>query len=219
MRLYFCDISAVDDDGPFLSYLSEGRREYCLRLKNLRPRLESVFSYLLLRYSLIKDHGFDKVPEFVFNEYTKPFLKERPDIFFSMSHAHGAVICAVEKGSSIGADIQDVRKISLNAAKKFCTSGELEALSAMKDESLRIRELCRLWSMKESYSKKTGKGFSEGFGGIDCEKLVNTGEAAFAEYRGYFVSVCTEAGAFPSAVPVAITPEEIAELVGRADNE
>ena len=151
--------------------------------------MRSVFAFLLLRYALHKEYGICDVPQFTINEHGKPFLSDYPDIYFSMSHCTSAVVCAVSR-SPVGADIQDIRRLSLSIAGKFLTPAELERISLITDVEQRDKELCRLWSIKESFSKMTGKGFSEGFTGIDTGRLTSEGRALWTFRNGCYISVC-----------------------------
>lgn len=55
---------------------------------------------------------------------------------------------------SIGVDIQDIRPFSWEIAKRVCCAEELELLERSTDKD---REFTRMWAMKESYIKKSGK--------------------------------------------------------------
>ena len=122
----FPDIYYYDHSGDTRSLkelaplLGENRAGYCGRMKNVNAALNSAYAFLLLRYALKKKYGISAVPEFNYNEYGKPFLKDFPDIYFSMSHCAGRVVCAVSD-SPVGVDIQDHRKLNMRTAEKFLT--------------------------------------------------------------------------------------------------
>lgn len=166
--------------------LGEQRYEYCEQMKSAKAGLSSAFAFLLLRYALKKQFGIKAIPELIIGEHGKPFLKDNPDIFFSLSHVQSRVLCAAAE-FPIGADIQDIRKISPSAARKFLTESELKRISP--DDTT---ALCKAWCIKESYSKMTGKGFAEGFTHIDTEELLRSGKAACIKKDGFFISVCVK---------------------------
>lgn len=169
--------------------LGNERYGYCRKMKNEKAGLCSAYAFLLLRYALKKDLDISDIPEFIYNEYGKPFLKEYPGIYFNMSHAKQLAACAISD-SPVGVDIQDVRRLNFDIAHKFLTERELESISSFKDDDLND-ELCRLWCIKESIGKCKGKGFGEGFTGISAEEFINSGYVRFTKKKDYYISVCT----------------------------
>lgn len=176
------------DGSGFLPFLSENRLERAAGKKNPAARGRTIFSYVLLRLALRENFGICKPPEFVYGEHGKPFLRDYPDIFFSLSHADSSALCAVSK-QPVGADIQDIRALKADISRKICTPRELELLNRTAD---RDRELCRLWCMKESVGKLTGNGFSEGFTEIETEQLLREKQLFICEEGGFFISGCTK---------------------------
>lgn len=166
--------------------LGKQRYDYCRRMKSEKAGLASAFAFLLLRYGLKKYYGIADIPELTFGEHGKPFLKEYPGLYFSMSHARSRSVCTISE-VPIGVDIQDIRPLSASAAAKFLTDTESGQISAEDSTAL-----CRAWSIKESYSKMTGKGFSEGFTNIDTGKLIRSGTASVTEKDGYIISICMQ---------------------------
>ena len=137
-----------------------------LRLKN--DKVNSAAVYLLLRYALRNEYAITDIkPEFVFGNNGKPYLKQYPEIFFSLSHCRNACACILSKNET-AVDITDIRKIMLRTAKYFCSTEELEAAQTAKDIPA---ELIRLWTMKECYSKIDGSGLSADFKLITSKKL------------------------------------------------
>ena len=175
------DTHSVDE---LRQLLGEQRYEYCRQMKSAKAGLSSAFAFLLLRYALKKHSGITEIPELVIGEHGKPYLKDYPEIFFNMSHSDTRVICAVSD-SPVGVDIQDIRKITPSAAKKFLTDEELKSCD-LSD----ISGLCRIWCIKESYGKLTGKGFAEGFGSFSAGSLISDGRARCIERDGFFISIC-----------------------------
>lgn len=189
-KIYYYNFT---DDAHTLDELKEqlgaARFAYCSNMKSEAAALNSAYAFLLLRYALLKEYGISDIPVFEFNDHGKPFLKDFPDIYFSMSHCKRRAVCAVSD-IPVGADIQDIRKLDLRAAKKFLTPLELEKVTLITDKSELSRELCRLWCIKESHSKMTGIGFGEGFCGYAADELISSGKASVAEKDGCFISVC-----------------------------
>lgn len=171
-----------------LGALSPSRRLRAERAGSEAVRREKIFSYVLLRLALSEKFGISDPPEFTLGEYGKPFLRDDPDVFFSLSHSSGAALCAAAS-FPIGVDLQKCRKMRPGIENRFCTAREI---GRVRDSSARDRELCRLWCVKESYGKLTGKGFSEGFDTVECEALLQSGRARCLEREDFFFSVCAE---------------------------
>lgn len=180
--------SKVDLD-DIRQLLGQERYEYCKKMKNVKAAGCSAYVFLLLRYALKKEFGITEIPRFEYNEHGKPFLKDFPSVFFNMSHAGTRCVCAVS-GSPVGIDVQDIRKLDLKTAGKFLTKNELAGVSEISDKAMLNEELCRLWCIKESYGKYTGKGFTEGFTGFEAEQLVKAGKVICTHRDDYFLSLC-----------------------------
>lgn len=186
--ILFCFLQEYGDGGALLPALSPSRRLRAERAGSEAVRREIIFSYVLLRFTLEVEFGITDPPEFTFGEYGKPFLRDDPDVFFSLSHSSGAALCAAAS-FPIGVDLQKCRKMRAGIENRFCTPREI---AQVRDPSARDRELSRLWCIKESYGKLTGKGFAEGFGTIECETLLQSGRTQCLERDGFFLSACAD---------------------------
>ena len=188
-EVYYYDFSAAGRSLSCLKpFLSDERYSYCAKMKNETAALRSAYGYMLLRLALKQKYGITEMPSFYCNEYGKPFLTEHQDIFFNISHSGKSVVCAVSE-EPVGIDIQDIRHLSFNVGNKFLTDEELGMVTGLEPADL-DRELCRIWCIKESYGKMTGKGFGEGFRSIEAERLIKENKAFVKFYNGFFISMC-----------------------------
>lgn len=195
-----------------LGALSPSRRLRAERAGSEAVRREKIFSYVLLRLALLEEFGISDPPEFTLGEYGKPFLRDDPDVFFSLSHSSGAALCAAAS-FPIGVDLQKRRKMRTGIENRFCTAREIGRIRA---SSARDRELCRLWCVKESYGKLTGKGFSEGFDTVECEALLQSGRARWLEREDFFFSVCAEREIEMPKLRLVTEKELFERFVGRS---
>lgn len=166
-RVYlFTDIENVsgNDLEKWRSLLSDERLRRSERYKFFRDRRASVLAYLLLLIAMYEHIGMHDAPVFSLNKYGKPYIIGRGDIF-SISHCTKAVMCAY--GCKCGCDVQDNEPALKTAANTIMTADE--KVTAGSD----IRELLRIWTMKEAYGKYIGKGLN-----------YNTGEISFAKFTG-----------------------------------
>ncbi len=175
-----------------LPFMSEQRLEKINDITSEKVKEEKICAYALLRYAVFMEYGITEAPVFKYGEREKPYLENIPHIFFSLSHAGGYSACVVSD-FEIGIDLQDFRPMKDNISCKICTKKEiLEIYSG--DNGGPSFSTCRLWCMKESYGKLTGKGFAEGFDTIETSELTEKGilkeKDIVLENNDFFLSVC-----------------------------
>ena len=149
IKVYWLDCSPLLDEQEWmrtLSYLDANRRAKTLRLQTTERRAQSAGAGLLLR------HLFGDV-EYVYGANGKPYLRDRKDCFFSISHSDRYVVCAVAD-CEVGVDIEPVSPIRPAVLHRCFTDQEREWIG---DDPERF---ARLWTMKEAYMKMTGTGLS-----------------------------------------------------------
>lgn len=144
--------------------LSVQRQKKIEKYNILSDKINGCIGFLLLKYALKNEFDIDDKPEFIFGEREKPFLKDYPDIFFSISHCKNAVVCAVSN-KNIAVDIMDYRKAKSSVIRRVCSSDEQNLLSVSNNID---KAFTRLWVMKECYSKLDGRGLS-----LDFSKITN----------------------------------------------
>lgn len=59
-----------------------------------RHTAETLCAYALLRRALHDRYGWEKLPEISRGAHGKPYFAAYPDVCFSLSHSHGAVLLA-----------------------------------------------------------------------------------------------------------------------------
>lgn len=109
-----------------------------------REKNRSEDAYALLSSAAKAIYGIDS-PKVEKTPWGKPFFPACPDIFFSISHSGGYLLCALSD-SPVGADIQIKKNISSVLPERVC-----------RPEELRVFNFFDLWSLKESYIKLIGK--------------------------------------------------------------
>lgn len=157
---------------------------------------ERGFAYGLLHFALAERFGIrDGVIEK--GENGKPYLKNYSGIKFNISHCRGLAVCSVSEDET-GVDAELVRGFRDGAMRRIFSPAETELvrLSENPDEIF-----FRIWTLKESLCKNTGKGIFSGlsgyefvfFGdGISCTQMP---EKAFTQRileKKWVVSVCGE---------------------------
>ena len=151
----FEDLKNIDEGfiDENIDRLPPERKERCLRYRNKSDKAACILAYMLLSKMLLEQYNIDTVPNFTYNEHSKPYLKDTDNLFFSISHTKNAVAVVVTD-FEIGLDIETIREVNENIIDKVCTEKEKIFLA---DSCDRVRDFYRLWTMKESYTKAYGR--------------------------------------------------------------
>jgi phosphopantetheinyl transferase len=101
--------------------------------------------------------------DFAETENGRPYLPDRPDIWFSFSSCRFGLLGAWSSTHRFGVDIEDQTKIlePQKLARQFFSEGEAIALE-MRDNPTRLRTFFQLWSLKEAALKSIGAGLPFG---------------------------------------------------------
>ncbi len=126
--------------------------------RHAETRRERIAASILLSYALKRCFGLDESGlEYSEGDHGKPYLTNRPNIHFNISHTDGYCAVAVSD-APVGIDIQRIESELSSGkkaiAKKFFSENEL-----CEDEPSLF---FRLWTAKESIVKCTGEGISVG---------------------------------------------------------
>lgn len=100
-----------------------------------------------------------------YGPHDKPYIKERGDVFFNISHSGNFVMIAVS-GQPIGIDIQKPIPYKEALINSLCAMEERDLLG----QDL-VKQLNRVWAVKESYTKLTGEGSSKSLLDITYEAI------------------------------------------------
>lgn len=143
------------DEAQALRLLPPERREKALRCRRQEDRLRSAAAGLLLaRYA--RQLGFDRFPALREDVYGKPYFPDASQAQFSLSHSGGYAALAMSS-LPVGVDIQEIRPERVPAAMRFLTDFEQAQLAALPPAE-QVQAFFRLWTVKESYGKMTGRG-------------------------------------------------------------
>ena len=114
-----------------LPLVSEQRRQQALRYQHTFGQFCCLKSYLMLLELLAAVYPeLDKAkPEFGYTEKGKPFLLDRPDIHFSISHTKSAILVAIAD-APIGVDIEAFRSPSAALIARTMNATEQAAIAA-----------------------------------------------------------------------------------------
>jgi len=185
-------------------------------LANPEARARFVATRLLTRHAAAA--VLDVAPEEVDLAYRlggRPYLRGCPQIEVALTHTGPLAAVALSRRGRVGVDMEPGdRAMSFEGVHRLlCTPRERDAVARLP-EARRGRELLRLWTLKEAYTKAMGQGMRMGFADFgfspDGRELLSRGgtpiapdEWAFATYEaldGHLLSVARHtAGWEPSA--------------------
>ena len=214
------DDKRKEDLSDLLSYVEDDYREKVLRYRFPADRKRSLYGHLLARYAIIKEWGLKNSEiKMLTGPYGKPYLKDREDVFFNVSHSGDLAVCVTGKGP-VGIDVQEIKGTKEGLAQRFFSKEENHSLArvifrlAITNE---IRDIMKknacLWSLKEAYIKAEGRGLSIPLDSFSILlkgseiKLCIEGEEkegySFRQYDGwdgYALSVCAMGDDLPESV-------------------
>lgn len=149
----------------FMETLSADELSRAERFRALRERSRYVISHGALRMILSGYTNVDpKHLKFVIGRHGKPSIdrtRDSPDVRFNLSHSGNMAVIAVALGQEVGVDIERIerRRVSLSAADRFFSRGEIAALRSLVKVDQELAFLT-CWTRKEAYLKGRGEGLS-----------------------------------------------------------
>lgn len=173
-KLYLLDIKELNDDNTFLFFFNKLNKVQKEKVKeySLRKKQNILLSeYLLYNY-------FFSNEEFFYNQYGKPYLKNK---YFNISHADNYLLLGIAD-EEIGVDMQKIT-FKKNVEKLF-SEEEQNLLKTAKEKMF-----TRYWVLKESYAKYLGVGISKKI----LQETIKKKDVYFYEYEdlnGYMIAVC-----------------------------
>lgn len=156
----------VEMSGISYQYLE---KHYCDKLDMIRKhqiknfvneldKKRSVVAGLLLRKMLY--YNFNLVHrelEFSIYKNGKPFLVNKPHIFFNISHSNDLVACSVSN-KPIGIDIEKIEDGDIESMITVLHENEKKSISSKSSYNEKKDLFYKIWTLKEAFSKKIGLG-------------------------------------------------------------
>ncbi|WP_035347549.1 4'-phosphopantetheinyl transferase family protein [Alkalihalobacillus hemicellulosilyticus] len=195
-----------------LKHVSSEKQDKIKGYLRQEDALQSLLADLLIR-SIIQSKLQIKNEKILFetNKYGKPKVLNDSSICYNISHSGEWIVCAVHS-TSIGVDVEKIRKVDLGIAKQFFTREEQKDLLG-KNVEQRLPYFFDLWTIKESYIKARGKGLFIPLNSFNVIKNTHNDiqivtkekhpiyyfKQYFLEY-GYKLSVCAKSNDFPKKI-------------------
>lgn len=180
------------------NYISVERKARLNRFLNINDKKRSMLSELLIRKAILDklDIPINRI-EINYNCYQKPYLMGIQNFEFNISHSESYVVFAFSK-STIGIDIEKIKDINFDIAKRFFTKEEYKSIIYLPTYNERLHRFYTLWTLKESYMKAIGTGLNIPL--RSCEFMISdkyitfNGKEAYYFYIGdiedFCISIC-----------------------------
>lgn len=191
MKIAFISSAEIGDEllAEWLLEADESKRCEISLMRQADKRRLRIAADHLCRTSAAEALGLSPAEvKFGKNEHGKPITD---GMEFNLSHSGDIAVCAVSD-KPIGIDIEALREIRPDAAKRFASAEELEYIGSDP------RRLFEIWTLKEAYFKCVGTGigsdiksvtFTVDGGDIRCSEPGFTCKfISIAD--GYICSVC-----------------------------
>ena len=202
--VYAIPVSAVNpDDSASRARLSRGRLEQIDRRRGT-ARSQGFAASLLLEYAVAQHYPSIVHPLSIsIAEGGKPYLINEPNVHFSLSHSAGWAVCALSD-HPVGVDIERCEPGRRDVASRFFHKDEVRYLNSLLP-SMRDGAFYKLWTLKESFVKSTGRGLDLPLRSfridihrmpprLECDEVPGAYSLFLPEFtdRDYRLAVCIE---------------------------
>ena len=165
----------------FSGYLSADSTERIKAMKRTETAAGSLMAELIPKVMLSKYAGIPLNDiDIIKEESGKPRFLKQQHIYYNISHSGNYVICAFAD-KDVGIDIEKIRTINPEIARRFFTKNEQDYIFNDASESYEKR-FFTIWTLKESYLKALGKGLRKSLGSFSV--VNNKGEFMLTEEKG-----------------------------------
>lgn len=191
MKITFINSAEINDEllAVWLLEVDESKRREISLMRQADKRRLRIAADHLCRTAAAEALGLSPAEvKFGKNEHGKPITD---GMEFNLSHSGDIAVCAVSD-KPVGIDIEAVREIRPDAAKRFASAEELEYIGGDQ------RRLFEIWTLKEAYFKCVGTGI-----GSDIKSVTFTVDGGYIRCSepgftckfisiadGYICSVC-----------------------------
>ncbi len=153
------DSVSKEQYAEWLNKISDKSQKRILHFRFLEDAKRTLYGEILVRYlACQKLHIKNEDIKIECNLYGKPFLKGYPVFSYNISHAGKWIVCIIAN-YAVGVDIELVKFINLDIAKRFFAKNEYEML-LLESKDNQQELFYQIWTAKESYIKYIGKGLS-----------------------------------------------------------
>lgn len=141
-----------------LNILTPKRKAKALRFRHSGDQWRGIMTGILEEFTLQQFFGIPwKEQRIEVGANGKPYVAERPELHYNLSHSGDWVVCAASH-IPVGIDVEQADKYSERVVKRFFHEHEIQDI--MKQAAaIRPDIFAEYWTMKESFMKLSGMGF------------------------------------------------------------
>ena len=150
------------------------RYEHICKIKSEANRMRSLSAGLLIKEMC--DRLDVKDARILRDDHGKPYLEGHSELFFNLSHS-GEYVALAYGDDPVGIDIQEVRNVPDSFAQRILNEKEYD-LYDLSD----TKAICRVWTIKEAYSKLIGLGLGYDF--RNC--MISKDDAGICDITGTY---------------------------------
>ncbi|WP_042149755.1 4'-phosphopantetheinyl transferase superfamily protein [Paucisalibacillus sp. EB02] len=204
-----------EDYQVLLSFTSIEKREKIKKVKHKQSLYQTLIGDIVIRLIILENkiRLSNEEIDFEYNRFGKPRLKNESSFMYNISHSNEWVVCVVDS-CQVGIDIEYKKPIELRYFEKVFSLEELIDIRS-KNPFNQQEYFYDLWTLKESYIKMIGEGFSYPVSSLTVKKnslvdiqlvnSINNSNPYFKQYNidpNYTLSVCAEKEDFPKEVVI-----------------
>lgn len=132
-------------------FLTQNELEKINKYKEENDKITHVISYTIPKIELARKLNINPSDIYIVRkEGERPFYKDYPEYFYSVSHSNSYLGFVLSK-NNIGLDIEQRQIRKFEALKMVSTDSEIEEATELDDKY-------KLWTFKEAYAKYIKKG-------------------------------------------------------------
>jgi 4'-phosphopantetheinyl transferase len=206
----------------FMQFIPDDFGRFRKKFRNNTAMQHSLLGELLVKMVLTINFQLSKEElVFAYSDHNKPFLIQRPNLHYNISHSGEWVVAAFSE-LPVGVDIEKVKKANLTVADRFFSTEEKSFIQNM-EAAERDEWFFNFWTVKESYLKAIGTGLTKPLSSFsvyfedeiiqlnDSGKIVDVNIRQVNLEGGYKLSVC----AFEQAIDDNVKIVALENLLGK----
>ncbi len=192
VKIYIVNIDDNFNFMPYQHWFSKEVWQKILAYRFVPDRLRAFSSQMLQRYYLAELTNIPPRDLVInYNEYNKPYLEDRKDFKFNISHCENTLVMATAIKYDIGIDIEviDPKIDVVGMGEIVFSQSENELINNSPDKFF------RLWTKKEALIKAVGTGFGSDFYqttniNLDDIEITEKYCIRLQKIEGRYLSVC-----------------------------
>lgn len=191
VHILCADVSHVDNEQYARLYqaASHQRQQQADSYRLFADSVRCVAADALLRYALAERFGTEKGFTIARTELGKPYVENREDFHFSLSHS-GSWVCIAYAASPVGLDVEAIghSRNPQTMARRFFNEDEQRHLLSQTDLDTAFTEI---WTAKESYIKLLGTGLTKSLTSFSTLTMEDVRFFREPLEGGYCLCLCT----------------------------